>query len=255
MNTLSAILLATAAGGVLSTLLAALAAVWARPRWVPVMVSYAIGALLTAALLGIVPEALELTGSVEKTGMALLAGILLFFLLEKLVLWRHCHEEDCAAHGADGHDHGRSGIMITLGDTLHNFVDGLMLAGAFLADFQLGVVMAIAVIAHEIPQEIGDFLILIHSGFSRARALALNLLAGLAMVLGGLLGYFALESLRGGIGYLLALAAASMIYVSLSDLIPGLHRRTRLRDTAAQLLLIGLGSGTILVVRELAGAS
>src|SRR5574340_1497204 len=140
MSTNAVILIATAAGSVLSLLLAAILAFSARPSWVPVLVSYAIGALLGASLLEVLPEAVEMGGDIKTVAKALLGGILLFFLLEKLVLWRHCHEEVCEAHSSPSHshDHGRSGLMITVGDTFHNFVDGIIIAGAFLADFQIG---------------------------------------------------------------------------------------------------------------------
>ena len=138
MSTLASILIATAAGSLLSLLLAAVLALSARPNWVPVLVSYAIGALLGASLLEVLPEAVQMKdGNIETVAKALLGGILLFFLLEKLVLWRHCHDDICEAHGSHGHnhDHGRSGLMITVGDTFHNFVDGIIIAGAFLVDF------------------------------------------------------------------------------------------------------------------------
>src|SRR5512135_675334 len=182
MSILAIILIATAAGSLLSLLLAALLAFSARPHWVPVLVSYAIGALLGASLLEVLPEAVEMGGDIKTVAKALLGGILLFFLLEKLVLWRHCHDEVCEAHSShdhdQGHDHGRSGMMITVGDTFHNFVDGIIIAGAFLVDFRLGAITALAIIAHEIPQEIGDFLILLHSGYTRSQALLLNALTG-----------------------------------------------------------------------------
>ncbi|MDP2110994.1 MAG: ZIP family metal transporter [Thiobacillus sp.] len=247
MSTLAIILIATAAGSLLSLLLAAVVALSARPSWVPVLVSYAIGALLGASLLEVLPEAIKMGGDVDTVAMALLGGILLFFLLEKLVLWRHCHDEICEAHSthAHGHDHGRSGLMITVGDTFHNFVDGIIIAGAFLVDFRLGVVTALAIIAHEIPQEIGDFLILLHSGYSRTQALLLNFLTGVATMVGALLGYYALSTLEGWTPALLGLAAASMLYVALSDLIPGLHKRAEIASTLQQLALIGLGIGSV----------
>jgi zinc and cadmium transporter len=215
MSTLAIILIATAAGSLLSLLLAAIVALSARPSWVPVLVSYAIGALLGASLLEVLPEAVKMNGDIDTVAKALLGGILLFFLLEKLVLWRHCHEEICEAHGSHdhGHDHGRSGLMITVGDTFHNFVDGIIIAGAFLVDFRLGVVTALAIIAHEIP--------------------------------GALLGYYALSMLEGWTPALLGLAAASMLYVALSDLIPGLHKRAEIASTLQQLVLIGLGIGSV----------
>lgn len=255
MSTLAVILIATAAGSLLSLLLAAVLAFSARPSWVPVLVSYAIGALLGASLLEVLPEAVELGGDVATVAKAMLGGILLFFLLEKLVLWRHCHEEVCEAHGghSHGHDHGRSGLMITVGDTFHNFVDGIIIAGAFLADFRLGVVTALAIIAHEIPQEIGDFLILLHSGYSRTKALVVNLLTGVATLIGALVGYYALSMLEGWTPVLLGLAGASMLYVALSDLIPGLHRRAEIRATVQQLVLIALGIGSVALVGHLIG--
>lgn len=256
MSTLAIILIATAAGSLLSLLLAAVVALSARPHWVPILVSYAIGALLGASLLEVLPEAVEL-GGVGNVAKALLGGILLFFLLEKLVLWRHCHDEVCEAHGGPGHnhghDHGRSALMITVGDTFHNFVDGIIIAGAFLVDFRLGVVTSLAIIAHEIPQEIGDFLILLHSGYSRTKALLVNLLTGVATMVGALLGYFALSMLEGWTPVLLGLAAASMLYVALSDLLPGLHKRAEIASTLQQLALIGLGIGSVVLVGYLVG--
>ena len=255
MSNLAVILIATAAGSVLSLSLAALLAFSARPSWVPVLVSYAIGALLGASLLEVLPEAVEMGGDVGTVAKALLGGILLFFLLEKLVLWRHCHDEVCEAHGGHDHlhDHGRSGLMITVGDTFHNFVDGVIIAGAFLADFRLGVVTALAIIAHEIPQEIGDFMILLHSGYTRTQALLLNFLTGVATLIGALVGYFALSALQGWTPVLLGLGGASMLYVALSDLIPGLHKRAEIGATVQQLALIALGIGTVALAGRLVG--
>jgi len=256
MSTLAAILIATAAGSLLSLLLAAILAFSARPNWIPVLVSYAIGALLGASLLEVLPEAVEMGGDINTVAKAMLAGILLFFLLEKLVLWRHCHDQVCEAHGSPGanlHDHGRSGLMITVGDTFHNFVDGIIIAGAFLVDFRLGVVTALAIIAHEIPQEIGDFLILLHSGYTRTQALLLNFLTGVATMIGALVGYFALSMLQGWTPVLLGLAGASMLYVALSDLLPGLHKRAQIGETVLQLVLIGMGIGSVALVGFLIG--
>jgi len=255
MSTLAIILIATVAGSVLSLSLAAILAFSARPNWVPVLVSYAIGALLGASLLEVLPEAVEIGGNIETVAKALLGGIMLFFLLEKLVLWRHCHDEVCEAHGSHGdshhHDHGRSGLMITVGDTFHNFVDGIIIAGAFVADFRLGVVTSLAIIAHEIPQEIGDFLILLHSGYSRSQALLLNVMTGVATLIGALVGYYALSILEGWTPILLGLGGASMLYVALSDLIPGLHKRAEIRSTLQQLVLIGMGIGSVALVGTL----
>ena len=252
--TLTWILVATIAGGVISVAAAAAVALNARASWVPILVSYAVGALLGAVFLEMLPHAFRMAASVEQVAGTILAGILLFFVLEKLVLWRHCHVEQCEAHDPPhpAHDQGRSGTMIIIGDTIHNFVDGALIAAAFLANLELGFVTAIAIIAHEVPQEVGDFLILLHSGYTKARALLFNLLSSAAMVAGGVAGYFALQSLQQWLPLLLGLAAASMIYVSVADLIPGLHRRPEIHATVQQVALIALGVVTIWLVGELA---
>jgi zinc and cadmium transporter len=276
MSTLYWIIGSSLLGGALSVAVAAIFAFAARPHWVPMLVSYAIGALLGAVFLEILPHAFEVGRNIHAMTATLLFGILTFFILEKLVLWRHCHHETCEAHGAqddetdDGehghihapvparnagheHDHGRSGLMIMVGDTFHNFVDGVLIAAAFVADFQLGVVTALAIIAHEIPQEVGDFLILLHSGYSKAKALLFNLVSSVATIIGGVLGYLALASMQGWVPYILALAAASMIYVAVADLIPGLHKRPELAATVQQVTLIGLGIGSIWLTERLLG--
>jgi zinc and cadmium transporter len=247
--TLGWILVASLAGGTLSAGLAAVALAL-RATWVPMLVSFAIGALLGAAFLEIIPQAFE-QGEAHQVAFAILGGIFGFFVLEKLLLWRHCHTENCEVHDqhAHSHDQGRSGTLIVVGDTVHNFVDGVLIAAAFLQSIELGVVTAVAIIAHEIPQEVGDFLILLHSGYSRLRALAMNVLSSLATVVGGVVGYFSLQLIADLESILLGVVAASMIYVAVADLIPGLHRRPELRDTALQALLIALGIGAIALVR------
>jgi zinc and cadmium transporter len=255
MTVLLWIVIVSIFGGVLSVSCAALFALNARAHWVNSLVSYAIGALLGAAFLEILPEALKSTASVTMVSGAVLGGILLFFTLEKLLLWRHCHHDHCEAHdpaeSTKQGDHGRSGTMIMVGNTFHNFVDGIIIAAAFLADVQLGVVTALAIIAHEIPQEVGDFMILLHSGYTKAQALLFNLVSSLATLLGGVLAYYALRSMQGAVPVLLALAASSMIYVAVADLIPGLHKRTTLRDTLEQVVLIVLGISSIVFVQFL----
>ncbi len=257
MSALSWILAATALGGLLSVLLAGVFAFAAHPAWVPRLVSFAVGTLLGAVFLEVLPHALE-HGGAHQVAATVLAGVLVFFVLEKLVLWRHCNHETCAVHGLDTEPHGhvnhhphdnhRAGTMILVGDTFHNFVDGVLIAGAFMADTQLGIVTALAIIAHELPQEVGDFLVLLHSGYSKARALFFNLLSSAAMIFGGLLGYVALEGMEELVPYLLGLAAASMIYVAVADLIPGLHKRPELTATLEQVLLIGAGIGLISLI-------
>lgn len=258
MSVLLWIVVVSIFGGALSVSCAALFALNARAHWVNSLVSYAIGALLGAAFLEILPEALKLSASVSVVSGAVLAGILLFFTLEKLLLWRHCHHDHCEAHdpvepaeSIKPGDHGRSGSMIMVGNTFHNFVDGIIIAAAFLADVHLGMVTALAIIAHEIPQEVGDFMILLHSGYTKAQALLLNLVSSLATLLGGVLAYYALRSMQSVVPVLLALAASSMIYVAVADLIPGLHKRTTLRDTLEQVVLIALGISSIVMVQLL----
>jgi zinc and cadmium transporter len=204
--------------------------------------------------LELLPQAFGLADSLEEMAATILAGLLLFFVLEKLVLWRHCHVEQCEAHDpplAAHHDHGRSGGMIMIGDTFHNFVDGVLIAAAFLANHDLGIVTAIAIIAHEVPQEVGDFLILLHSGYGKSQAFLVNVLSSTAMIVGGVAAYLALQSVEHWIPPLLGLAAASMLYVSVADLIPGLHKRPELQATLQQVVLIALGVATIWLVGEL----
>ena len=232
--TLLMILLATLVSGVLSVLLtASLALTWLL-RFADRMVAYAAGVLLTLAFTELLPEAVEMGLEPHLTGQWLLAGVIVFFLLEKAALWRH-------AHGHEGHLHRPQVSMIVLGDGLHNFVDGVLIAAAFLVDPALGWTTAIAVLAHELPQEIGDFMVLLNAGVSKARALALNALSGGAMVLGGVAGYYALAGAQSAVPYVLVMAAASFLYIAVADLIPELHRHRGFRDAASQLALIGLG--------------
>jgi len=250
MSVLTWIVVASLFGGVLSVAAAALFALNARTHWIGMLVSYAIGALLGAVFLDILPEAIDLAGDTAAVSGTVLLGILLFFTLEKVLIWRHCHHDHCEAHephepSSHDHDHGRSGTMLIIGDTFHNFVDGIIIAAAFMVDINLGIVTALAIIAHEIPQEVGDFLILLHSGYSKLRAFQLNLISSFATLVGGVLAYYALQGLQSWTPYILALSAASMIYVAVADLIPGLHKRTRMRDTVQQVVLIVLGVATV----------
>ena len=241
-------MLTSLVGGLISVGLAAAFALALSPPTLSRLVSYAVGALLGAAFLEVLPHALEASGDAGWTCALVLGGVLLFFVLEKLVLWRHSHTLPPDAGHAHGHvhvhdagGHGRSGMLVMIGDSFHNFVDGLLIATAFMESTSLGLITAAAIIAHEIPQELGDFVVLLHSGYSRAKALAFNLLSSLAMAAGALLAHFALPAVDGAVPVLLALACSSMIYVAVADLIPGLHRRTRLCETLEQIVLIGAG--------------
>ena len=212
----------------------------ARSRLVPWLVSYAVGALLGVSMLAILPEALEQLPSQRVFG-TLLIGILIFFVLEKLVLWRHCHTHDCEVH--DG-----TVVPVLVGDAFHNFVDGAVIAAAVMTAVPLGVSTAIAVAAHEIPQEVGDFAILLHAGYSRSRALLLNLLSAGASALGAVAALIAFNVVPIILPYFLALAAASFLYVAMADLIPGLHRGRTDAHSLRQILLIAAGVGSTLVV-------
>jgi len=258
---LAQILFACVAGGVLSVLLAALVAFRVKAHWVPTLVSYAVGALLGAVFLDLLPHIFADTRSPGRAAAFILFGILAFFVLEKLLLWRHHHGDEVDGGDAHGHSHGhahvvpeqgydsgRSGWMIVIGDSFHNFTDGVIIAAAFAADPRVGTVTAVAIVAHEIPQEIGDFLVLLHSGFGRRKALVLNALSGLAMVVGALVAYFALAHVSHLIPDILAVAAASMIYVAVADLIPGLHKRTAIRETLLQVAFIALGIFSIWII-------
>lgn len=276
MSVLAWIIVMSFVGGAISVTAASGLAMSTRAAWVPMLVSYAIGALLGASFLEVLPHAIEASTDAEQTCAIVLGGILLFFVLEKLVLWRHCHHEACEGHelvpkaepgkyrlaapapekyskpAAPAHDQGRSGMLIMVGDAFHNFVDGILIAAAFMQDIRLGIITGVAIIAHEIPQEIGDYLILLHSGYTRLRAFMVNLFSSFATLGGGLFAYFGLSAVQGVVPSLLGLAAASMIYVAVADLIPGLHKRTELRSTVQQISLILLGIASIYITQQFA---
>lgn len=256
MSVLAWILLFSLLGGALSVLAAGVFLLLpesVRLRLLPHFVSFAIGALLGAALLGLLPHALEGKGidDVHTITAALLFGLFVFFLLEKLVLWRHCHTEHCELHGGEPDSHNpAAGALILIGDGVHNFVDGVLIGAAFLTDIHLGIVTSLAVAAHEIPQEVGDFAVLLHSGFSRRRALVFNLISSLTTVFGGVLAWYSLQDLERVLPYVLAVAASSFIYVAVADLIPGLHKRVEFSATVKQLVLIGAGVALIAVTHS-----
>ena len=251
-------------GGALSALAASLFLVApesVRSRVLPHLVSFATGALLGAALLGLLPHAVEQVGisGTHGIGLTLLAGLLVFFVLEKMVLWRHCHQEVCEghvphahAHPSDAHRDAASASLILIGDGFHNVLDGVLIAAAFMTDVHLGVVTALAVIAHEIPQEVGDLAILLHGGMSRLRALTLNLLTSLTSVVGGVAAYFSLGRVQQVLPYAISLAAASFLYIAVADLIPGLHRRVDADAGVRQFVFIVLGVAVIYVSHSLA---
>jgi len=212
----------------------------ARSKLIPWLVSYAVGALLGVAMLALLPAALaELPPS--RVFATLLWGILLFFVLEKLVLWRHCHVHDCEVH--DG-----SVVPVLVGDAFHNFVDGAVVAAAVMTSVPLGITTAFAVAAHEIPQEVGEFAILLHAGYSRGKALMLNVLSAAASAAGAVAALLAFDMVPRLLPYFLALAAASFLYVAMADLIPGLHRGRTDAGSLRQILLIAAGIATMLIL-------
>jgi zinc and cadmium transporter len=211
-----------------------------RAKLIPWLVSYAVGALLGVSMLNVLPETLEALPP-SRVFTTLLAGILLFFVLEKLVLWRHCHTHDCEVH--DG-----SVFPVLVGDAFHNFVDGAAIAAATMTSVPLGISLAVATAAHEIPQEVGDFAILLHAGYSRSKALMLNALTAVASALGAGLAFLFLQSLPSVLPYFLVLSAASFLYVAMADLIPGLHRGRTDASSMRQIVLIAAGVATMLVL-------
>ena len=214
------------------------------------MVSLSVGIMLATSFLHSLPEAFESQADPRTLFATLLAGLLGFFVLEKFSILRHSHHHEGDghhhAHGYDKHTAGKSGWMILVGDGLHNFTDGILIAAAFLADPKLGLVTGLAIIAHEIPQEIGDFIVLLNAGFSRTRAFGFNLLCSLMAVMGGLLGYFTLERASNWIPYVLVFASSGFIYIAVSDLMPQMQRRATLRETIPQICLIGVGIALVL---------
>ncbi len=212
----------------------------ARSKLIPWLVSYAVGALLGVSLLALLPAALaDLPPA--RVFATLLWGILLFFVLEKLVLWRHCHVHDCEVHES-------SVVPVLIGDAFHNFVDGAVVAAAVMTSVPLGITTAFAVAAHEIPQEVGEFAILLHAGYSRGRALMLNVLSAAASAAGAIAALLAFDMVPVLLPYFLSLAAASFLYVAMADLIPGLHRGRTDAGSLRQILLVGAGIATMLIL-------
>jgi len=268
MSLLGWIIVFSLLGGVLSVLAASVFLLINdkhQRKLLPHTVSFAIGALLGAALLAILPHAMIVNENVDfhDLGLTLLIGLLGFFLLEKMVLWRHCHSNHCELHtpsnisilneehkhsdSSHSHEHEKnaSGALIIIGDAVHNLVDGVLIAAAFMTDIDLGIVTALAVATHEIPQEIGDFAILLNNGYERKRALLFNIFASMATIVGAVIAYYSLQTMQHALPYILAIAASSFIYIAVADLIPGLHKKTELRETIQQIILIALGVVTI----------
>ena len=214
-----------------------------RVRLVPWFVSYAVGTLLGVALLELVPHALEALAPIRVLG-TLLTGILLFFILEKLVIWRHCHTEECVAHSA-------AAPLVLIGDAFHNFVDGVVIGAAVVGSLPLGISTAVAVAAHEIPQELGDFAILLGAGYSRRQALILNVLSGLSAIGGTLVALFALDWIPNLLPYVLSIASASFLYIAMADLMPDLHRSGMDTRAVRQIALVVAGIATVIIFQTM----
>ena len=251
--TLFWIILATTVAGILSITAAASLSLTILSRMVDKMVSLSVGVLLATALLHSLPEAFTTPDvDIPSLFMVLFAGLLGFFILEKAALLRHSHHHEHDGHGHHhGHDAesaGRSGWVILLGDSLHNFADGILIAAAFLVDPQIGVLTAVAIALHEIPQEVGDFIVLLNAGFTKARALLYNLISSMMAVVGGVLGYFFLDRAESLIPYVIVLASSSFIYIAVSDLIPQMHRRPHWAESLRQTVLIACGVGFVVLL-------
>jgi zinc and cadmium transporter len=252
--TLLYIVLATGIGGLLSVLIAASLTLDLLGRLVKSLVSLSAGVLLGTALLQVLPEAFESKANPHALFATLLAGMMFFFLLEKAELYRHGHH-----HEGDGHHHhhhfdaeqaGRGGWSVLLGDSIHNFCDGILIAGAFLSDVRVGAFTAAAIIAHEIPQEVGDYIVLLNAGLSRGKALVYNAISGLAAVVGGVVGYFIVGPWAALFPFLLVVASSSFVYVAVADLIPQLQRRLPIKETAAQIVWIAVGLAVVLFISQ-----
>ncbi|NDH30195.1 MAG: ZIP family metal transporter [Betaproteobacteria bacterium] len=253
--TLLHIIAATLIAGVLSTLAAALLSLHLLSRITKRLVSLSAGLLLGAASIDLLPEAIASGEDPEKLGWTLGLGFLGFFLLEKFAILRHGHHHEGDGHehhqGHDRHEAGPEGLLILVGDSLHNFVDGVLIASAFLVDHRLGWMTALAVAAHEIPQEIGDYIVLINARYSRQRAIVYNMISGLAAVIGGLAGWALLSAQHQLLPYLITLSAAAFIYVALADLVPDMHKQRQAAESFVQLGLIGLGVLAIMLAHRL----
>lgn len=248
------IVLACLLTGVLSLASAGVFSIGMLSRLVPQLVSLSAGLLLATALLHLMPEAIEKGLEPHAFGWIFLAGLIGFFALEKLAILRHSHHHEGDGHdhhhGHDEHEAGPGGMLILVGDSIHNFADGLMIAAAFLIDIKLGWLTAIVIATHEIPQEIGDFIVLLNAGYSRQRAILFNALSGLSAVVGGVFGYFTLQVGQSWLPFVVAVSAASFVYIALADLVPDMQRQRKTSASMIQFALMGLGIALIALVTQ-----
>ena len=260
--TLIAIVMATLAAGIGSVWLAASLGFAMLARFTQHLLSLAAGALLATAFMHLLPEAFESQAGAKELFATLLVGLVFFFLLDKAELWHHGHEHghdhdhdhDHEHHGHHPHNSARKsgGWAVLTGDSVHCFGDGILIASAFIADFHLGLVAALAVLAHEVPHHMGDLMVLRQTSGNRRAALIKVSLAGAVTALGGLVGYFLVEKLHDFLPYFLVVASSSFVYVALADLIPQLQKRLSLRGTAAQIAWLLVGIALVTVVSGLA---
>lgn len=245
MQTLSFIVLANVLSTVISIGLAAVLSFRLLSGLVDKLVCVSAGLLLTVAFTHLLPESFHSEADPVVLGWVLLVAVLGFFVLEKAALIHHTHHHEGDAHhhhhGHDAHEARRGGWPILVGDAFHNFADGMVIAAAFLLDWKAGVLATLAVMAHEIPHEVGDFMILLNAGFTKRRAFVFQLISGSSAVLGGVVGYFVLDATASLLPYALMIAAASFIYIALSDLLPEMMRRKSLRRSVPELLLVLAG--------------
>ena len=223
------------AGAILAAAVFVLLGEKIQKKLIPALLSFATGTLVTAALIGLIPEALEAAGEPHLIMLLLLGGIFFFFFLEKFLIWRNCENNACEVHSH------ATGALVLIGDAFHNFTDGIVIAAAFLTNFQIGLAASITIILHDVPQETGDFGILLHDGMSRKKALFYNLLSSSTTIPSAIISYFLLDIFEATVPVFLALSAASFLYIALSDLTPQLHKRTEPKEILKQIVLVLLG--------------
>ena len=214
---------------------------------IPILISFATGVLLTVAFLGLIPEAVEKAGEPHIIMPYILGGILFFFVMEKIVIWRNCRDKTCEVHSH------ASGPIILMGDSLHNLTDGIVIAAAFLSGLNLGIVAGFTIIFHELAHETGDFGILLHSGYSKKKAFLYNIISSSTTIPASIISYFILDSIEFIVPFLLAISAASFIYIALSDLTPDLHQHTDLKYIIRQLLVMVIGIVLMVLLLSIGG--
>ena len=214
---------------------------------IPLLIAFATGVLLTAAFLGLIPEAVEKAGEPHIIMPYILGGILFFFIMEKVVIWRNCRDKTCEVHSH------ASGPIILLGDSLHNFTDGIVIAAAFLSGLNLGIVAGFTIIFHELAHETGDFGVLLHSGYSKKKAFIYNMVSSSTTIPASIISYFLLDSMEFAVPFLLAISASSFIYIALSDLTPDLHRKTEIKYILKQIAFIIIGIVLMALILSLGG--